>query len=61
MHEYYPDVNSDLEKMLEDLETIANLTRESQETAHYMKDSVVSAQKSSPPGNMQFGAMKSFP
>ncbi|XP_028273155.1 fibrinogen gamma chain [Parambassis ranga] len=44
---YFPNVNSDLDKMQWDLETIANLTQGAEETIVYMKDSATAAQKSS--------------
>lgn len=37
--------------MQQDLETIANLTQDAEETVTYMKDSMTVAQKSYAPGN----------
>lgn len=51
MLRYMPGVDKDLDYMQEQLDIIANLTKEAGETAVYMKDSTASAQKSSPPGN----------
>ncbi|XP_034544236.1 fibrinogen gamma chain [Notolabrus celidotus] len=48
MLRYMPMVDDDLEDMIRDLENIANLTQEAEETVVYMKDSATSAQKSSP-------------
>ncbi|XP_070839407.1 fibrinogen gamma chain [Chaetodon trifascialis] len=49
MLRYMPDVDKDLDDLQDALETIANLTQGAEETVVYMKDSVTSAQKSSPP------------
>ncbi|XP_034744467.1 fibrinogen gamma chain [Etheostoma cragini] len=49
MLRYMPGVDKDLEDLQEQLDIIANLTKEADETAVYMKDSAVSAQKSSQP------------
>lgn len=51
MLRYMPAVDNDLENMLDELESIANLTKEAEETVVYMKDSAAAAQKSSPGGN----------
>lgn len=48
---YMPGVSNDLDQMQRDLETIANLTKGTEETVDYMKDSTAAAQKSSGPGN----------
>ena len=53
MLRYMPGVDRDLDNMLDQLETIANLTQGSEETIVYMKDSATLAQKSSPPGNLK--------
>lgn len=50
MFKYLPDVNRELDSMQNDLELIANLTEGADETITYMKDSTVSAQKSTQPG-----------
>ncbi|XP_070774356.1 fibrinogen gamma chain [Enoplosus armatus] len=46
---YMPVVNKDLDNLLGELETIANLTQGAEDTVVYMKDSATSAQKSSSP------------
>ncbi|XP_047435527.1 fibrinogen gamma chain [Mugil cephalus] len=46
---YRPLVESDLDALQEELETIANLTQGAEATITHMKDSATSAQKSSPP------------
>lgn len=51
MLRYFINNNRDLEQMLRDLETIANLTQDAEETVVYMKDSMAVAQKSYTPGN----------
>lgn len=48
---YMPGVNKDLDNLLRELETIANLTQGAELTVVNMKDSATSAQKSSPSGN----------
>ncbi|CAJ1052580.1 fibrinogen gamma chain [Xyrichtys novacula] len=45
---YIPKVDDDIDKMLDELENIANLTQGAEETVIYMKDSTTSAQKQSP-------------
>nr|XP_046274206.1 fibrinogen gamma chain [Scatophagus argus] len=49
MLRYKSNVDTDLDNLLRELETIANLTTEAEETVTYMKDSVTSAQKSATP------------
>lgn len=51
MFNYITKTNSHLDQMLDDLETIANVTQDAEETVVYMKDSMVAAQKSNNPGN----------
>lgn len=51
MLRYVPASNKDLDGLQRDLESIANLTQGAEDKVVYMKDSVVSAQKSSTPGN----------
>lgn len=51
MLRYFSATDRDLEKMQQDLETIANLTQDAEEKVVYMKDSMVVAQKSYSPGN----------
>ncbi|XP_033941040.1 fibrinogen gamma chain [Pseudochaenichthys georgianus] len=49
MLRYMPDVDKDLDNLQETLETIANLTQEAKDTVVYMKDSTMSAQKTTLP------------
>lgn len=51
MLRYFTKTDSELEKALQDLETIANLTKDTEDTMVKMKDSMVVAQKSYSPGN----------
>lgn len=51
MQTYTETVDRDLDSLLRELETIANLTRGAEETITYMKDTAVAHQKSSDPGN----------
>lgn len=51
MLRYMPGVDKDLDDLQRELEIIANLTQGAEDTVVYMKDSVTSAQKSSPQGN----------
>lgn len=51
MQRYTEMVDHDLDQLLRELETIANLTRGAEETITYMKDTTVAHQKSSDPGN----------
>lgn len=51
MLNYFINADGHLEKMLRDLESIANLTQDAEETVVYMKDSMAVAQKSFAPGN----------
>uniref|UniRef100_A0A3P8RUI7 Fibrinogen gamma chain n=1 Tax=Amphiprion percula TaxID=161767 RepID=A0A3P8RUI7_AMPPE len=46
---YMPGVENDLDDMQSQLETIANLTQGAESTITYMKDSTISAQKSTQP------------
>ncbi|XP_041790044.1 fibrinogen gamma chain [Chelmon rostratus] len=48
MLRYMPGVDKDLDDLQRELEIIANLTQGAEDTVVYMKDSVTSAQKSSP-------------
>ncbi|XP_074554538.1 fibrinogen gamma chain [Halichoeres trimaculatus] len=45
---YMRGADDDIDSMLHDLENIANMTQEAEETVVFMKDSAASAQKSSP-------------
>lgn len=51
MQTYTETVDRDLDSLLRELETIANLTRGAEETITYMKDTAAAHQKSSDPGN----------
>lgn len=53
MLRYMPGVDRELANMQDQLETITNLTQGAEETVVYMKDSAVSAQKTSQPGNIK--------
>nr|XP_020470017.1 fibrinogen gamma chain [Monopterus albus] len=48
LHRYLPGVTKDLDGFLAELETISNLTQGTEENIVYMKDTVTSAQKTSP-------------
>lgn len=50
MLKYFSNTNEDLEQMQQDLETIANLTKDTDDRVVYMKDSMTAAQKSYTPG-----------
>lgn len=51
MLKYFTTSEDDLDQMLQDLETIANVTQDAEETVVYMKDSMAVAQKTNTPGN----------
>lgn len=51
MLRYFSTTDRDLEKMQQDLETIANLTQDAEDKVVYMKDSMTVAQKSYSSGN----------
>lgn len=51
MVRYFINTDSDLERMQQDLETIANMTQDAEERVVYMKDSMTVAQKSNTAGN----------
>lgn len=53
MLRYMTIANRDVDELLRELDTIANLTQGADETIQYMKDSVTAAQKSSPSGKMK--------
>lgn len=53
MLRYMPAVERDLERLQQQLESIANFTKETEETVVYMKDSALSAQKTSQPGSVR--------
>ncbi|KAM6940360.1 fibrinogen gamma chain [Xenentodon cancila] len=52
MWKYLPGVNEDLDHMQAELETIANLTKGTEETIVHMKDSATAAQKSFQPDTL---------
>lgn len=51
MFKYFTNNHDKLDRLQQDLETIANMTQEAQERGIYMKDSMAAAQKSNAPGN----------
>lgn len=51
MLRYFTNTDRDLEQLQQELETIANVTQDSEERVVYMKDSMAAAQKSYAPGN----------
>lgn len=51
MLKYLATSEGGLDQMLRDLETIANVTQDAEETVVYMKDSMAVAQKTNTPGN----------
>lgn len=51
MFKYFTANNDEVDQMQQDLETIANVTQDAEESVTYMKDSMTAAQKSSSPGN----------
>lgn len=53
MLRYMTTANRDIDELQRELDTIANLTQGADETIQYMKDSVTTAQKSSPSGKMK--------